>query len=163
MTSFIRFLDTYTTDLKHVSGIQELNDTLVHFLALSLSKGELFLPDAASYDDLFYKIFESGDVTRKLRDNFKMMERESAASMKVLIDVADHFSKILEQQKGQGSKDIRPQDVSKLIKQGYETLAIDTKEGLDRCDKYREADHRNLLKKVIRTAVEDSRALLVKR
>lgn len=140
--------------------MDDLNDTMVTVLALALSKGELFLPDAASYDDLFYKVFESGDAIKKLRDNFSLLERGSAAAMGVLLNVADHFQKLLQEQKGNGGRGLGPQEVSRLIKQGYETLAIQTKEGIDRWDKYREGDYRNLLKKLIRVAVEDSRAIL---
>lgn len=160
MLSFVRFLDSYSSDLKFISGIEDLNDTLLAVLALALSRGESFLPDAASYDDLFYKVFESGDAIKKLRDNFGMAERGSAGALKVLLSVADHFQKLLEEQKGKNSRDLGPQEIHKLIKQGYETLAIQSTEGLDRWDKYREGDYRNLLKKLIRMAVEDSRALL---
>lgn len=160
MLSFVRFLDSYSSDLKFIPGIDELSDTLLAVLALALSRGEFFLPDAAAYDDLFYKVFESGAAIEKLRDNFGMMERSSAGALKVLLSVADHFQKLLDEQKGKNSRDLGPQEIHKLIRQGYETLAIQSNEGLDRWDKYHEGDYRNLLKKLIRVAVEDSRVML---
>lgn len=42
-----------------------------------------------------------------------------------------------------------------MIKSGYETLSIKSKDGLESWDKYREVDERVLLKKVARIVVED--------
>lgn len=50
-----------------------------------------------------------------------------------------------------------------MIKKGYETLSIQSKEGLDRWEKFREADGRTVLKKIARVAVEDVRKLLRER
>jgi len=50
--------------------------------------------------------------------------------------------------------------VAEVIKQGYETLSIQAKEGLDTWDRYREADERTLLKKMARAAVADVKILL---
>ena len=47
-----------------------------------------------------------------------------------------------------------------MIKQGYETLSIQAKEGLDHWDKFREADHKMILKKIARVAVEDAKSLI---
>ena len=38
-------------------------------------------------------------------------------------------------------------------------MSIDSSEGLDGWEKYREADFKSLLKKIARTAVEDAKAL----
>lgn len=44
-------------------------DDLVNLIALALSAGDAFLPGAAEYDDLFYKLVEAGDVLVKFRDS----------------------------------------------------------------------------------------------
>lgn len=41
----------------------------MNLIALALSAGDAFLPGAAEYDDLFYKLVEAGDVLVKFRDN----------------------------------------------------------------------------------------------
>ena len=57
-------------------------------------------------------------------------------------------------------KNLSSEEVSKVIKQGYDTLSIEAKEGLDRWEKYREGDRKALMKKITRCAVEDARTLL---
>lgn len=58
------------------------------------------------------------------------------------------------------SKNLSPQQVSEVIKSGYETLAINSKDGLDSWERYREADERVFLKKAARVAVGDVRELM---
>lgn len=67
--SLIRFLSSYAIDLKDLPGIHTFIDDLVNLIALALSAGDAFLPGAAEYDDLFYKLVEAGDVLVKFRDN----------------------------------------------------------------------------------------------
>jgi len=122
--------------------------------------GEAFLPDAASYDDLFYKIFEFGNSMIKFRDAYELAKRPSSASMSILINVSSHYTRLLEEQKEKGNKNLSPKEIRKIIRQGYETLSIEAKEGIDQGEKYREANHKGLLKKATRAAVKDLRNLL---
>ena len=157
----MRFLNAYANDLKPLPRIHKLADCLVNVLAISLSSGEAFLPDAKSYDDLFYKVFESGELLVRFRDTFDMSKRNSVSgSIESLINVSGHYARLLEEKKGKGNMNISPREVRDIIKQGYETLSIESREGLDHWSRYREADHRNLLKKVTRVAIQDVRALL---
>jgi hypothetical protein len=52
------------------------------------------------------------------------------------------------------------QEVTEVIRQGYETLSIQAKEGLDSWERYREADERTLLKKMARATVGDVRVMV---
>lgn len=134
-------------------------DTLVSLLAFALSSGENFLPDPASYDDLFYKLTESGDVLVKFRDAFGLSSK--SGPMQSLINVSSHYHSLLEGgENGKArSKNLSPREVSNVIKQGYETLSIDTSEGLDRWEKFREADYKSVLKRTARAVVEDAKSL----
>ena len=134
-------------------------NTLVSLIAFALSSGENFLPDPASYDDLFYKLTESGDVLVKFRDAFGLSSQ--SGPMQSLINVSSHYHSLLEggESGKPRSKNLSPQEVSKVIKQGYETLSIDTTEGLDRWEKFREADSKTLLKRIARAAVDDAKLL----
>jgi hypothetical protein len=58
------------------------------------------------------------------------------------------------------SKNLSPQQVADVIKSGYETLSIESKDNLDSWDKYREADERPFLKKVARVVVGDVREIV---
>jgi hypothetical protein len=155
----VRFLTTYESDIKANYRSTKMIDILVNLLAFALSNGENFLPDPASYDDLFYKLVESGDTLIKFRDAFGLSGQSD--SMQTLINVSEHYHSLLESDgKGKSrNKHLSPQEVSQVIKQGYETLSIDASEGLDRWDKFREADFKSMLKRIARVAVEDAKAL----
>lgn len=134
-------------------------DTLIGLLAFALSAGENFLPDPASYDDLFYKLTESGDVLIKFRDAYGLSSQNGP--MQSLINVSSHYHSLLEgNESGKArSKVLSPREVSTVIKQGYETLSIETSEGLDRWDKFREADYKPVLKRIARIVVDDAKSL----
>lgn len=155
LLSFVRFLTTYESDIKSNYKSNKMIDLLVNLLAFALSSGENFLPDPAAYDDLFYKLVESGDTLVKFRDAFALGKQ---GSMQTLINVSNHYQALLND-KGKARKHLSPQEVHAVIKQGYETLSIDASEGLDRWDKFREADHKSTLKKIARVVVEDARGL----
>lgn len=134
-------------------------DTLICLLAFALSAGENFLPDPASYDDLFYKLTESGDILIKFRDAYGLSSQNGP--MQSLINVSSHYHSLLEgNESGKArSKVLSPREVSTVIKQGYETLSIETSEGLDRWDKFREADYKPVLKRIARIVVDDAKSL----
>jgi hypothetical protein len=127
-------------------------------LAFALCNGENFLPDAAAYDDLFYKIVETGEILAKFKDAYGLSKN---SSIQTLLDVSAHYNNLLNGRTK--SKHLSPKEVSDVIKQGYETLSIEGREGLDRWEKFREADFKALLKKIARTAVEDARTLVLEK
>jgi len=158
LLSFFRFLTTYADDVHTNYRSLEMVEVLVNLLAYALSNGENFLPDPASYDDLFYKLVETGDTLTKFRDAFGLANN---GSMQTLVNVSSHYHALLENgDKGRSrSKNLSPQEVSVVIKQGYETLSIEAGEGLDRWTRFREADVKILLKKIARAAVEDAKTV----
>ncbi|KAF2460635.1 hypothetical protein BDY21DRAFT_298782 [Lineolata rhizophorae] len=163
LLSFIKFLTTYSADLKPVLGISDMISQLVNLIAFSLSNGESFLPDSAAYDDLFYKLVEAGDILTKFRDVYDLSKDQSASSIETLISVSSHYYGLLEENRQSGkskSKNLSPKEVSNVIKQGYDTLSIEAKDGLDRWDKFREADHKSFVKRLARLAVEDTKILI---
>ncbi|KAH7367386.1 hypothetical protein B0T11DRAFT_252627 [Plectosphaerella cucumerina] len=156
----IRFLNTYHEDLKDLPQIELLLDHTVNLVALSLSAGEAFLPSSAAYDDLFYKVVEAGDVLVKFKESYGLGKRKSN-SIDTLISVSQHYKEMLQGGDAKKQKAILTSgEVAEVIKQGYETLSIQAKEGLDTWERYREADERTLLKKVARVAVADGRAMI---
>ena len=134
----------------------------MNLIALSLSTGESFLPDPASYDDLFYKLVETGDILTKFRDAYDLSTKSSSgSSIDTLISVSRHYHSLLEGDgKTKGKKNLSPREVHKVIQGGYDTLSITAREGLDRWEAFREVDHRNVLKRVARIAIDDSKVLL---
>lgn len=157
--AFVRFLVTYAEDVRSNHQTPDMNNLVTNLLAFALSSGENFLPDTASYDDLFYKLVESGDILGKFCEAFGSSHQPS--SMQTLINVSLHYQSLLETSKGGKAKGkpLSPQEVNNIIKQGYETLSIDASEGLDRTEKFREADVRMLMKKIARAAVDDAKLL----
>lgn len=152
----MRFLITYEGDIKSNYKSAEMINTVVKVLGFALSSGENFLPDPAAYDDLFYKLVESGDMLVKFRDTFSL---DQSGPMQTLIHVSAHYQSLLESNevKKVRNKHLSPQEVSAIIKQGYETLSIDASEGMDQSERYREADFRPFLKKIARAAVNDAK------
>jgi hypothetical protein len=89
------------------------------------------------------------------------LDKRPSNSIKTLISVSEHYYQLLaSDQSKTRSKHLSPQQVSNVIKSGYETLSITAKDGLDTWDRYREADERGALKRVARVAVADVRSLL---
>ncbi|KAG9229690.1 hypothetical protein BJ875DRAFT_474222 [Amylocarpus encephaloides] len=161
LLSLVRFLTTYTTDLKNSNRIEILLDDLVNLIALSLSAGEAFLPSPASYDDLFYKLVETGEILVKFRDSYDLAKRPNN-SIETLISVTEHYKQLLaDGAQARRGKHLTNVQVAGVIKQGYETLSIQAKEGLDGWMKYREADERVFLKKMARAAVGDVKSLII--
>lgn len=160
LLSLIRFLTQYTSDLKDLTHIETLLDHVVNLVALSLSAGEAFLPTPAAYDDLFYKVVESGDVLTKFKENYRLGNRHSN-SIDTLINVSAHYNQMLAEDGGKRRpSNLTTVQVADVIKQGYETLSIQAREGLDTWERYREADERTVLKKMARAAVGDARAMV---
>ena len=167
LLALVRFLTTYASDLKDLPQIDVLLDHVVNLVALGLSAGESFLPTPAAYDDLFYKVVESGEMLVKFRDTYGLSNRPSS-SIETLVNVSTHYKEMLANGTagGKATAGRRPGttltslQVAEVIKQGYETLSIQAKEGLDSWEKYREADERTLLKKMARAVVADVRILV---
>lgn len=158
LLSFVRFLTQYADDLKMLPGTSQLVRSLIDLVTASLTAGEAFLPDAAAYDDLFYKLVESGDALVKFRDAYGLDKSEDPTSIETLIGVSRHYADLIAE-KGKSSN-LSPREVSRIIKQGYETLSIEAREGLDQFERYREADHKVELKKIARVAVADAKAMV---
>jgi hypothetical protein len=165
LLSLIKFMTSYAADLKDLPHIDTLLDHVVNLLALALSAGEAFLPGPAAYDDLFYKVVERGEILVKFRDTYKLSNRPSN-SIDTLVNVSTHYKEMLlangggEKKVGGKKGNLTSLQVAEVIKQGYETLSIQTKEGLDSWEKYREADERTLLKKMARQAVGDVQGIV---
>lgn len=157
LLALVRFLTTYASDLKSLPHFETLLDLVVNLLALSLSSGEAFLPTPAAYDDLFYKVVESGEILVKFRDTYNLSKRPSN-SIDTLVNVTAHYKTLLES--GNSKKNLTSAQVAEVIKQGYDTLSIQTKEGLDGWERYREADDRTLLKKMARATVMDVKIMV---
>ncbi|PWW77545.1 DUF1741-domain-containing protein [Tuber magnatum] len=158
--SLIRFLTSYSSDLKDLPDLPPFLDDLVNLIALALSAGDAFLPSAAEYDDLFYKLVEAGDTLAKFRDSYDLTLRPKN-SISTLIAVSEHYYALIsENQSRTKSKNLSPQQVGEVIKSGYETLSITSKDGLDAWERYREADERAFLKRAARVAVGDVRIVM---
>lgn len=162
LLSLVRFLTQYVADLKDLPQIYTLLDHVVNLLALALSSGEAFLPTPTAYDDLFYKVVETGDVLVQFKETYALANRGSN-SVDTLINVSGHYKQMLVEEGGGKARrkgNLTSLQVAEAIKQGYETLSIQAKEGLDTWERYREADERTLLKKMARAAVGDVKALV---
>ncbi|KAJ6113944.1 hypothetical protein N7523_007261 [Penicillium sp. IBT 18751x] len=187
LLSTTRFLTTYATDLASNPKINTLTTSLADLMAFTVSAGDTFLPDPASYDDLFYKLVETGPVISKFRDVYFPKEREKekdthSAAVETLLSVSTHFYTLLFQSDGENTavapspkpdgeptpvalpaikkKNLSPREVHRIIKQGYDTLSIQPPEGLTTWSKWRETEWKSELKRAARCAVDDARQIV---
>jgi hypothetical protein len=160
LLSFVRFLTTYAEDLNTLHGTSDVVQTLVDLLTLSLNTGERFLPDSGSYDDLFYKLVESGQALTDLRTAYNLAKPDERTSINTLIGVSTHYRDLIDEHHKGKSTNLSPAEVAKIIKTGYETLSIETREGLEIGKRFREADSKSVVKKATRVAVADAAKLV---
>ncbi|PGH36841.1 hypothetical protein GX50_00298 [[Emmonsia] crescens] len=71
LVTLTRFLTTYATDLLSNPQIYNLATSLIDLIAFCISAGDTFLPDPASYDDLFYKVVETGPILARFKEIYK--------------------------------------------------------------------------------------------
>lgn len=192
----MRFLTTYATDLTTNPKIHALTSSLAELMAFCVSGGDTFLPDPASYDDLFYKLVETGPVISKFRDVYSptpaskssgttptQSQDNSAAAVETLLSVSTHFYTLLFHSDGEPAapvtpipkpdgeptpvalpsikkRNLSPREVHRIIKQGYDTLSIQSPEGLNSWTRWRETDWKGELKRAARCAVDDAQQLV---
>lgn len=123
------------------------------------------MPDSASYDDLLYKLLGEAasssksnekDIFTILRTQFAIASRPDAdASVDLMVGLIQHYRSILDDPTVKKSKNLSPKEVSRIIKQGYETMDLQIKEGWGVYSKFREVDRKGLLKSASRFAVAD--------
>lgn len=163
LLTLTRFLATYSNDLSHARDIRSsLCAPLTSLLAFSLSKGDAFLPDPASYDDLFYKLIEARSILLKFRDAYckpSSPPDSLTRSINALINVANHYHTFLAAQHGGKRTHQSPAAIQKVIKEGHETLDMGGDEGFGTWERWRENSWKASLKQMIRVAVEDARVL----
>lgn len=180
LLSFLRFLTTYAPSLTvHDPDLPSLMKPLLATLALAVISGDSFLPDAAAYDDLFYKLVETGEYLQRFKTAYashmtprtdtptpQNVPANSSTSPIALIDllirVSAHYQGLVEAERSKGrmGNNPSPREVSKIIRQGYETLELPVIEGLDLWDRFREGEQRGMLKRAARGAVDDTKRLL---
>ena len=174
LLSLLRFLTTYAPSLTvQDPDLPRLINPFLATLALAVMSGDSFLPDPAAYDDLFYKLVESGDYLERFKKAFSLHLKQPetlgatpgrtvVAPIDILIRVSTHYHDLVQEEKGKGrmSNNLSPREVGKVIKQGFESLSLPVVDGLDRWDKFREGDERNMLKRLARNAVDDTKRLL---
>jgi hypothetical protein len=107
LLSLMRFLTTYAADLTVNPKIQTLTSSLTDLIAFCVSGGDTFLPDPSSYDDLFYKLVETGPIISKFRAAYALTGTGSTskaaepgveqhvAAIDTLQSVSTHFYTLL--------------------------------------------------------------------
>ena len=160
LMSLVKFLTQYASDLAPQVHIKDgVCLPLTEVIAYCLSTGDSFLPDPGSYDDLFYKLVEAGPMLSKFRDAYFVMPKDGQdRSINILMSVTTHYQDLLQAQHGKKVHQ-SPAAVQTIIKQGYETLDIESNENLGQWEKWREINWKTDIKRIIRTVVEDARKI----
>ncbi len=182
--SFLRFLTQYSTDLSSLHNIRhEVCTPLSDLIAYCLSTGDTFLSNPSDYDDLLYKLIETGSpLLTKFRDAYHPVTPTPTSppptttttsssphppanpSINILISISTHYHDLLRAQPAAASKKTHqsPTAVQKVIKQGYETLNIEAPAELGQWEKWREGSGlwKGELKRIVRTVVADARRVV---
>ncbi|KAI5287961.1 hypothetical protein KEM52_001363 [Ascosphaera acerosa] len=100
LLNLVRFMTTYSADLLRTSHISTLASSLTDLITFCISVGDTFLPDPASYDDLYYKVVEAGQTLQTFNSIYKpsssVGERaRSEEPIETLLRVAGHFNSLL--------------------------------------------------------------------
>ncbi|OJD14503.1 hypothetical protein AJ78_05153 [Emergomyces pasteurianus Ep9510] len=80
LVTLTRFLTTYSTDLLSNPQIHNLATSLIDLIAFCISAGDTFLPDPGSYDDLFYKVVETGPILTRFKEIYKPSSLSSSTA-----------------------------------------------------------------------------------
>lgn len=160
LLSFVRFCSQYHEALRSIDGADVIVHQVVNLITLCLTQGEVFLPDSAAVDDLFYKVIESNSDLTALNVRNRLDKPPAGPNIKTLMDAGLHFTNAFDKANGK-AKNVSTKDVMKVIKDGYETLAIEAREGTDNWTPYREQDYKTEVKKITRVVVADTRRLAV--
>lgn len=183
LTSLLRFLTTYASDLQSGARLSDLQSQictpLISIMTFSLLRGDNFLPDPPSYDDLFYKLIEAeaSQCLSRFRDAYGVTALSSSdrlrRSAEALMTIASHYRDLV----GQSGKKVHqsPRQIQEIIGVGHETLGevVDNLSvsasgrgpvtgGGDEWgyyERWRESAWKAELKKIIRSVVEDARVV----
>ncbi|KAK9471058.1 uncharacterized protein V1510DRAFT_368759 [Dipodascopsis tothii] len=158
LISLTKFMANHSQHLIKLPSINNLVDETIRILVLAFSSGELFLHDAEDYDDLFYKFVETGDLFKRISEKYEMYTR--ATSIETLISIAEHYNDLIEQKSVFFSGQLSTDQVSEIIRSGYDSLSISSQDEVDRWDKYREVDERSYLKRLGLMSVADAKDFL---
>lgn len=179
LVSLLRFMTTYATDLSQAARLSDIQSSiltpLTRIMTFALLRGDNFLPDPPSYDDLFYKLLESSELLTKFRTAYEIPKLPPSNKLRrgadALISIAGHYQNLLSSSKKVHQS---PKDIQTLIGEGHETLGevvdnISTtgsakgaaigNEEFGHLEKWRESAWKVEIKKIIRTVVEDARSL----
>lgn len=183
LLSLIKFLTQYSTGLSlNWQTRPGVIDPLCNLIAFCLTAGDNFLPDPASFDDLFYKLVETGDILTKFAEAYSIPIKNStsaktpasntssasvpsstptaSSSLPILISISSHYHDLLSSNNpAYKSRNLAPQQVQEVIRSGYETLSIEAPRGLmdSGIVGWREGEWKGEIKKVGKGVVGDVR------
>lgn len=92
LLTLMRFLTTYASDLSSNPHIGALTNSLTNVIAFCAFAGDTFLPDPASYDDLFYKLVETGPIISRFREVYSVNFSTSSTSTTTLSSPASKIA-----------------------------------------------------------------------
>ncbi|KAI5302467.1 hypothetical protein KEM56_000676 [Ascosphaera pollenicola] len=99
LLNLVRFLTQYSSDFLQNPKVTTLTSSLTDLITFCISAGDTFLPDPASYDDLYYKVVESGSILQTFKNIYKPTSVKNQVrnerSIETLLSVANHFNSLL--------------------------------------------------------------------
>lgn len=136
-------------------------------------------PTLSRFREVYKHTFSSPPKSTNGKMDAKHSHYDPSKALATLLSVSTHFHSLLfipekvnEESVAEGAappaveskkKNLSPREVHNIIKEGYATLSIEPQEGLSNWEKWREADWKARLKRIGRTAVDDTKVVVVAR
>lgn len=154
-------LDANAVTLSKQLHIHTVASFLVQILSLAIISGDSILPDATAYEDFFSQLHLSYSMLPKIRDAYSL---PSLSAMNVLLKTSKHCKSVLDEQE-KGGKKVTPKDVGRVLRVGFEEsqLRIEGLTGEAEQGPFREVEWRALLKKAVRSVVQDAQELVARK
>jgi len=189
LISLLRFLTTYATDLTQSTRLSELQSQictpLTSILTFALLRGDNFLPDPPSYDDLFYKLIEAAPTLSKFKAAYDVAALPASdklrRSVEALMAIATHYQNLVGKNKKQHQS---PRQIQEIIGVGHETFSevvdnisvagsqrggrggtgggaggVGGNEEFGHYERWRESAWKVEIKRIVRGVVEDGRVV----
>ncbi|GAO47987.1 DUF1741-domain-containing protein [Saitoella complicata NRRL Y-17804] len=149
----VKFMTARADDLKDLTRVKTLTESLSKVLALALSSGESFLPSAKEYDDLFYQVIQSGHLLTQFSQTYNLTTYPPTT---LLLAVHAHYLSLIESHQLRTGEHLDAEEVHRVIRDGYGGLEVKGGgEGLEVWERWREGEERVFLKGVGRGVVGD--------
>eukprot|EP00047_Mylnosiga_fluctuans_P006394 m.246628 g.246628 ORF g.246628 m.246628 type:complete len:646 (-) comp15117_c0_seq1:116-2053(-) len=145
---------------RDVGAVVGLVQQVLTLLNIFVTYGDAFLPDAGSYDALYYELLRARDAFDLVNEFAVSPAVEKALGQRLvsglinLRAITSHFApKIDAWSADHNGATITPDEVLRIVRDNYDTLTLKLQENLDTYEPYTEVSEAPLLRQITRAVV----------